>query len=88
MCSSWEEAHCIGLIKEASLTLARTGEVIQITVSDAGVGFDGDNGETERGFGLFSIRQRVTHHRGQMRVRSKLGDGAQVMILIPVGSSR
>ena len=55
-----------------------------MVVSDEGVGFNVeelDGGSP--GFGLFSIRERVLHINGSMRVESEPGGGTRVTILFP-----
>ena len=57
-----------------------------ITVSDAGVGFD--PAETEAGprpgFGLVSVRERLSFVGGSVGIASVPGDGTQVTLTAPL----
>jgi len=59
---------------------------LQITVEDNGVGFDIGilSGDKRSGFGLFSIRERVRHVGGQLKIESEPGHGARVILAIPL----
>lgn len=61
---------------------------IKITIEDAGAGFD--SAEVVRrlgkqgGFGLFSVRQRISHLGGEFSIESKAGRGTRVTLLAPL----
>ena len=61
---------------------------IAITVSDDGVGFSPPENDTDNsggsGFGLFSIRERLLSHGGNMRIDSALGSGTRVRLSLPL----
>ena len=61
---------------------------IQITVEDDGVGFAtfliGSHWSEIKGFGLFSIRERLDHVGGQLKIKSKSGYGTQVTLVAPL----
>jgi len=65
---------------------------IQITVEDDGIGFDTSRledrspHETE-GFGLFSIRQRLTHMGGAMYIQSNCTKGTKVVLRAPLDNA-
>lgn len=65
---------------------------IQITVEDDGIGFDTSRledrspHETE-GFGLFSIRQRLTHMGGAMYIQSDCTKGTKVVLRAPLDNA-
>lgn len=71
-----------------SVTVARDGEGIRITVTDNGIGFDCTartfvtckNG----GFGLFSISERLDYLGGKLLVESAAGTGTTVTLLAPL----
>jgi signal transduction histidine kinase len=59
--------------------------VLRITVADGGTGFDGEmlNGDT-KGFGLFSIRERIEGLDGTFSVVSSPGAGTRIELSIPL----
>jgi PAS domain S-box-containing protein len=74
-------------VSRASVTLRETGGRLQITVSDAGVGFDVKTVGVWRqsgGFGLFSIRERLIALGGQMVMISAPGQGTRMELYAPV----
>ncbi|MDO9147972.1 MAG: chemotaxis protein CheB [Hydrogenophaga sp.] len=63
------------------------GERLNITVSDAGTGFDPDTLSTHNGrggFGLLSVRERLDYLGGKMRIDSRPGDGTSVTLSVPL----
>lgn len=71
---------------EASVTIARNGEMVQLVVADEGQGFALDFLRAQRaggGFGLSSIRKRVRTVGGQMTVRSEPAKGTTITIQVP-----
>jgi signal transduction histidine kinase len=61
---------------------------IRITVADDGIGFDTSEGisrkEGKGGFGLFSIRERLQHLGGSLKIDSKPGQGTRVILTAPL----
>ncbi len=60
---------------------------LRITVEDDGVGFDPSgisSGRRTKGFGLFSIRERLGYIGGQFRVESKRGRGTKITLVAPL----
>jgi PAS domain S-box-containing protein len=61
---------------------------IRITVADDGIGFDPREIISRKGgkggFGLFSIRERLQHLGGSLKVDSKLGQGTRVTLSAPL----
>ena len=67
-----------------------------LSVRDDGKGFNpgeadpGRNGDGAgrrqdlQGFGLFSIRTRLEHWGGKMEVRSRMGSGTEITLIVPV----
>ena len=66
----------------------RVGSEIQVRVEDDGVGFDmsrtSTQGYTRDEFGLFSIRERLSHIGGYLDVESEPGQGARVTLVAPI----
>lgn len=67
---------------------SKMDQLLSITVSDSGVGFElGPDLTAQRSdgsFGLFSIRERLSMLGGVLNIRSKPGTGTEVEIVIPV----
>jgi signal transduction histidine kinase len=70
-------------VDEALVVLSRIdGARIQLRVEDAGKGFVQAHVPAPSGsFGLFSIRERLTHMGGTMRIKSAPGQGTRVTLV-------
>jgi PAS domain S-box-containing protein len=72
----------------AKVTIRRVNENIVVHVADNGVGFTVSKmnfyRDENKGFGLFSIRERLRHLSGQMDVRSARGRGTRVTLTAPL----
>lgn len=75
-------------VKTATVNLRRTqGQQLQITVSDAGAGFDPGqmpSAGAQGGYGLLSLRERIQLLGGEVTIRSNPGDGTTVCITMPL----
>jgi signal transduction histidine kinase len=64
---------------------------VRIVVTDQGTGFDLAKLDSKTmgtaGFGLFSIRERITSIGGEFRIQSTQGRGTQAILLVPCKSS-
>jgi PAS domain S-box-containing protein len=77
-------------VAAAYVAIRRTASArIQITVSDAGPGFDPSAlkkaGETGGGFGLFGIRERLELVGGRLAIDSAPGKGSRITLMAPLG---
>jgi PAS domain S-box-containing protein len=65
-----------------SISLTKSGNTLALVVMDNGAGFDMarimGSRAPERGFGLFSLRQRVTLSGGEFTLESNPGQGAKI----------
>jgi signal transduction histidine kinase len=72
----------------AKVTVRRVDENISIHVADDGTGFNASKRSYHiaeaRGFGLFSIRERLHSLGGHMDVRSQVGRGARIILVAPL----
>lgn len=72
----------------ASVTLSRHGSSVHLRVEDNGVGFCPEQvahlRDDQMKFGLFSIRERVTHYGGRFALRAQPGEGTLVEIDLPI----
>jgi PAS domain S-box-containing protein len=74
--------------RSATVNMRRINDHLQVIVSDEGVGFDPTSlpaaGEAGRGFGLFSIRERLELMGGHFEMESSSGHGSQFVLTVPV----
>jgi PAS domain S-box-containing protein len=73
---------------EATVTVANTAERVLIVVEDDGVGFEVPGialqPGVEGGFGLFNIRERLSHFGGGLDVESAEDAGSRVTLFAPL----
>ncbi len=71
----------------ADVRLSTKDELLQLTVSDQGRGFDLAD-LTKRGFsgghGLFGIRERIESFGGSLLIDSRPGEGSRFVLVVPV----
>jgi PAS domain S-box-containing protein len=74
---------------EATVGMRQAEGMLRITVSDQGAGYDLAAAETNlaRGFGLFSIRERMKALGGGFELQSAPGQGTTATLLLPVAHS-
>jgi signal transduction histidine kinase len=74
--------------RHVKVSLWREGDQVQVAVEDDGVGFEvgslGSHWQEAKGYGLFSIRERLAPFRGSLTVDSKPGEGTQATITVPL----
>jgi PAS domain S-box-containing protein len=72
----------------ASIKVERIEDILKIAVSDNGIGFDPaalpPAGEAGRGFGIFSLRERVELFGGSLEIDSAPGRGSRFVIAMPL----
>lgn len=74
-------------VRSIDVFLSCPGSCISIIIKDKGHGFDVARLEiksSEKGFGLFSIRERLKLLNGSLRVSSQPGQGTEVEIIVPL----
>lgn len=79
-------------VNRADITLQRKEDYVEIQVNDEGAGFELE-GEilplnTENGFGLFSIKERLKVVGGTIDVYTRPGKGTSVTIAVPLDSDK
>jgi signal transduction histidine kinase len=74
------------------ISTRREGRLIRITVEDDGIGFDpkvlNQKIRKNEGFGLFNLRERLTHLKGSVEIDSEKGKGTTVTLLAPLKRGR
>jgi PAS domain S-box-containing protein len=76
-------------VGRATVRLGRTADLVRIEVEDRGEGFDLDRVDARaRGFGLFSVRERLGLIGGRGEIESAPGEGTRVTITCPVGEHK
>ena len=73
-------------VQHFKVELRGTPEEIQLSVSDAGIGFDWQDAINRRGLGLISMRERLQLVNGELSIRSEPGHGTAIYASVPVGS--
>jgi signal transduction histidine kinase len=87
----------INIVKHANtrsgkVSILRDGDHVRILVEDDGVGFDATAIESrtsrDRGFGLFSVRERLRYIGGHVEIESERGHGTRVTLIAPLRRDR
>jgi signal transduction histidine kinase len=68
----------------ATVSLVAAKDCIVLSISDSGVGFDRDTVRAKKGLGIISMEERVRLVVGNLTIRSKPGDGARVVVEVPL----
>jgi PAS domain S-box-containing protein len=75
---------------QAKVILSREKQSLQIQVNDDGIGFDAtkiyDAKGRGGGFGFFSMRERLKYIGGRLEVKSRPGQGSQIVLSVPQGA--
>ncbi len=70
------------------VSLAKQGDELYISVEDNGVGFEVSEmlkgSKRPKGFGIFSIRERLDHIGGRFEIESARGEGTKVTLIAPL----
>ena len=71
--------------REVTLDITRLNDVVRITITDDGVGFDVEEvlsaSSRSCGFGLFNIRERLNYIGGSLDIHSQPGQGSRFTLL-------
>ncbi|MBW2092153.1 MAG: PAS domain S-box protein, partial [Deltaproteobacteria bacterium] len=74
--------------RHMKISIAEKDGCICIGVSDDGIGFDPARIESQsarsKSFGLFSVRERLMFLGGHVEIQSSPGDGAKVLLVMPL----
>ncbi|PKL50078.1 MAG: hypothetical protein CVV39_02100 [Planctomycetes bacterium HGW-Planctomycetes-1] len=71
--------------KNVKVSVSRDNDKVRIEVTDDGVGFiPSPQLNKTGGFGLFSIRERLSYLGGSIEIKSKPGQGTHVRLIAPI----
>jgi PAS domain S-box-containing protein len=70
--------------RRVHISLKQEGEELKLMVADDGLGFEMSALTAVRGFGLFSIAERVGNLGGHLKLASAPGHGTQITITFPL----
>jgi signal transduction histidine kinase len=70
--------------EKVNITLSYMADQVALDIQDDGQGFDPQNLDTSRGFGLQVMRQRAEQNGGTVIVESAEGKGTTLVIQIPI----
>lgn len=80
--------------RQVTLTLSYMNNLVALNVQDDGVGFDpaqlhpDSSDQSTGGFGIMGMRERIEQLRGTLLVESSPGEGATLMVAIPVAADK
>ena len=70
--------------RSAVVELSQTCDVVELRVSDQGVGFDSGQPRESRGLGLLSMEERVKLLHGSLEFAARPGAGTELKVRIPL----
>ena len=70
-------------VRDASVSLTQTPELVELTIVDRGRGFDPDAGAARRGLGLLSIEERARLVGGTLTITSSRDCGTTLYVQVP-----
>jgi PAS domain S-box-containing protein len=73
-------------VQDFSVELSGTPELLELTVTDRGKGFEEQEAFTRHGLGLISMRERLQLVRGELSVKSRPGAGTTIYARVPLHS--
>jgi signal transduction histidine kinase len=74
-------------VRNFKVELHGTSEAVELTVADAGNGFEEEEAFTREGLGLISMRERLQLVHGELSVESKPGAGTTIYARVPLISN-
>lgn len=72
-------------VDEALVKLEIAPRLATVVIKDDGRGFDANKASGRGRYGLLGMRERVELFGGDLKIKSRLGHGTQVIVSIPVG---
>ena len=79
----------VNVVKHARASKVRvcvhkSGDQLELSVKDNGVGFRPDELGRKARFGLFSVREQLEHFAGRLEIESKPGRGTTATVVLPL----
>jgi|SRR5579871_311526 len=71
-------------VREAQITVRRSGEVLTLRIQDRGRGFEAKRLPSQPGLGLISMKERIRLVHGVLDIKSQPNKGTTVMAIIPM----
>ncbi len=74
-------------VARADVSIEILDDSLILSVSDSGRGFDAEKKvmpSSGGGYGLFSVRERISHIGGEVQIDSSPGDGSVVVLIVPL----
>jgi PAS domain S-box-containing protein len=75
-------------VRTFGVELQGAADEIQLTVSDAGVGFESKSAMTGDGLGLISMRERLHLVKGEISIESRPNQGTTIRASVPLGKEK
>lgn len=72
----------------ACIVMDRQGDVMWVTISDNGMGFNIVQDIKENSFGLIGMRERVSLLDGNLEISSEIGKGTEIRLSFNIGSQQ
>ena len=73
---------------QVKIRVSQDDDHLRIVVRDDGSGFDAgaisESSNTEGGFGLFSIKERMADIGGSLEIVSEPGQGTEAILIVPI----
>lgn len=79
--------HKHATVGKAEVDVSVVDERLVLSVSDCGIGFDVGNTvvpSAHGGYGLFSVRERISYIGGEMHIDSSPGNGTVIVLTLPL----
>jgi len=73
--------------EEVFVTLESVGDILRLTVKDEGVGVAPERLKTGTSIGIVGMKERAHLVNGTLSVESRLGQGTEVSVTVPIGSA-
>jgi two-component system sensor histidine kinase UhpB len=74
-------------VKDASVSVTRTGDRLHLTILDCGRGFTPDSAAASGGLGLLSMEERARAAGGSLTITSGDGRGTRLQVHLPIQAS-
>lgn len=73
--------------KEVFVTLESAGDLLRLTVKDEGVGLAPERLKTGASIGIVGMKERAHLVNGTLSVESRVGEGTEVTVSVPLGTA-